>query len=295
MRWTIQYANLGPFTDPDLACLLAQTAEQAGFHALCACEHIVVPTKYDSPYPFAADGKMSSNDYASAQSVMPDPLVWMAYVAAVTKRIHLTTGVVVLPLHNPVVYAKQLVTLDQLSKGRVSLGVGVGWLREEFEAVGVPWDRRGARCDEQIAAMRALWADGEARFDGAFISFKNVEMTPKPVRPQGVPIVIGGHGELAARRAGRLGDGFFPAIFPNSELKVRLPGLIETMRQAARDAGRDPGAITITSGGARRVEDLGWFQDLGVTDMVIRVRGREPSQIREELLRFGDDVIAKSA
>jgi probable F420-dependent oxidoreductase len=295
MKWTIQFANLGPFQEPDLACLLAQTAEEAGFHALCACEHVVVPKTYDSAYPFAADGKMSNNDFSSAQSTMPDPLIWMAYVAAVTKRIHLTTGVVVLPLHNPVVYAKQLATLDQLSRGRISLGVGVGWLREEFEAVGVPWDRRGARCDEQIAAMRALWREGESRFEGEFIRFETVQMTPKPMRAGGVPIIIGGHGELAARRAGRLGDGFFPAIFPNSALKETLPRLIGVMRETARDAGRDPAAISVTSGGARRPEDLGWFEDLGVTDMVVRVRSREPAAIREELFRFGDEVIARTA
>ena len=294
MKWTIQYANLGPFTDPDLAILLGQTAEEAGFHALCCGEHIVVPTMYDSAYPFSNDGKLSSNDYASDQSVFPDPMVWMSFVAGATKRIHLTTGVVILPVYNPVIYAKQLVTLDRMSKGRVSLGVGVGWLEEEFAAIGTPWARRGARCDEYIAAMRALWAEGEARFEGEFVSFRDIVMVPKPVRPEGIPIIIGGHGEIAARRAGRLGDGFFPAIFPNSALKERLPVLIETMRQAAREAGRDPDKISVTSGGVRRAEDLGWYRDLGVTDMVIRVRSRTPSEIREELLRFGDEVIAKT-
>jgi alkanesulfonate monooxygenase SsuD/methylene tetrahydromethanopterin reductase-like flavin-dependent oxidoreductase (luciferase family) len=142
--------------------------------------------------------------------------------------------------------------------------------------------------------MRALWADGEARFEGEFVSFRDIVMVPKPVRPEGIPIIVGGHGELAARRAGRLGDGFFPAIFPNSALKERLPVLIEVMRQAARDAGRDPDKISVTSGGVRRAEDLGWHRDLGVTDMVIRVRSRTPAEIREELLRFGDEVIAKT-
>ncbi|TAK99490.1 MAG: LLM class F420-dependent oxidoreductase [Rhodospirillaceae bacterium] len=294
MKWSIQYANLGPFTDPELACLLAQTAEEAGFESLCACEHIVIPARYTSPYPFSSDGKMSDNDYASAQSIMPDPLIWIAYVAQATKRINFTTGVVILPLRNPVVFAKQLVTLDQLSKGRVSIGIGVGWLREEFDAVGVPWERRGARCDEYIAAMRALWSDGEASFQGEFANFQHITMTPKPVHKRGIPIVIGGHGEIAARRAGRLGDGFFPAIFPNTELWARLPGLIQTMRQAAMEAGRNPDDIEITSGGTRRVENVGRFEELGVTRMVIRVHSRDPKELRDELLRFGDEVIAKT-
>src|SRR3954469_19162924 len=145
MKWGIQFANLGPFSDPDLACLLARTAEEAGFDSLSCCEHVVIPTRYTSKYPFSHDGKLPETDFNSANSIMPDPLIWMAYVAAVTERIHLTTGVVILPLRNPVVFAKQLVTLDQLSKGRISIGIGVGWLREEYDAVGVPWERRGAR------------------------------------------------------------------------------------------------------------------------------------------------------
>lgn len=295
MKWSIQYANLGPFTDPEFACLLAQTAEEAGFDSLCACEHVVIPTHYTSPYPFAQDGRLSDTDYSSAESIMPDPLIWMAYVAHATQRINFTTGVVILPLHNPVVFAKQIVTLDRLSKGRVSIGVGVGWLREEFDVVGVPWERRGARCDEYIAAMRALWSGGEASFQGEFVNFQHAAMTPKPVRARGIPIVIGGHGEIAARRAGRLGDGFFPAIFPNSELWARLPGLIHTMRQAALEAGRDPDAIEITSGGTRRVENVSRFEALGVTRLVIRVRSRDPKELRDELLRFGDEVIAKTS
>lgn len=293
MKWTIQFANLGPFKDPDAACRLAQVAEEAGFDSLSACEHVVVPADYASAYPFSRDGKMTDNDHSSAQMVMPDPLIWMAYVARAAPRIRFTTGVVVLPLHNPIVYAKQLATLDQLSKGRVSIGIGVGWLREEFEAVGVPWERRGRRCDEYILAMRALWREELASFEGEFVRFRNLSLTPKPVQEGGVPIVVGGHSEAAARRAGRLGDGFFPAIFPNSALKERLPALIRTMREAAVEAGRDPDRIEVTSGGARRAEDLGWFEDQGVARMVIRVRSREPADIRDELMRFGDEVITR--
>lgn len=295
MKWGIQFANMGPFSEPDLACYMAQTAEQAGFDFLVACEHILIPSQYSPDYPFSHDGKLPNYDYSGDQVIMPDPLVWMAYIASATKRIHLTTGVVILPLRNPVVLAKQLATLDQLSKGRVSIGIGVGWLREEFDAVGVPWEKRGARADEYIEAMRALWRDDAASFQGEFVSFKNSIMLPKPIHRRRVPIVIGGHGEIAARRAGRLGDGFFPAIFPNSELWKRLPGLIQTMRQTARDAGRDPDSIAITSGGTRKAEEVARFEEQGVSRLVIRVRGREPAEIRDELLRFGDAVIAKTA
>jgi alkanesulfonate monooxygenase SsuD/methylene tetrahydromethanopterin reductase-like flavin-dependent oxidoreductase (luciferase family) len=191
-----------------------------------------------------------------------------------------------------VVYAKQLVTLDNLSKGRAGIGIGVGWLREEFDACQVSWDRRGKRTDEYIEAMRALWRDDPATYQGEFVKFQKLSMTPKPVGK--ITIVVGGHGEAAARRAGRLGDGFFPAIFPNSALKEKLPALIKVMRDAAVTAGRDPNAIEVTSGGTRHADQLGWFRDVGVHRMVIRVRGRDPKEIRDEILRFGDEVIAKS-
>ena len=294
MKWGIQFANMGPFSDPDMAILLAQTAEEAGFESLSGCEHIFVPKEYSSEYPFSHDGKLPDTDFNSADTIMPDPLVWMAFVGAVTKRINFTTGIVILPLRNPMLIAKELVTLDQLTKGRVSIGIGVGWLKEEFDGMGVPWERRGKRCEEYIEAMRVLWREEVASYHGEFVNFDNAVMVPKPCTPAGVPIVIGGHGEVAAKRAGRMGDGFFPAIFPNSELWNRLPGLIQTMRNSAVEAGRNPDEIEITSGGTRRADDVSRYEDLGVSRLVIRARGRTVEDLRDELLRFGDEVIAKT-
>lgn len=261
-----------------------------------ACEHILIPSEYKASYPFTHDGKLPTGlDWSGDTVTMPDPLVWMAYVASATRRIHLTTGVVILPLRNPVVLAKQLATLDQLSKGRVSIGIGVGWLQEEFDAVGIPWEKRGLRANEYIEAMRALWRDDVASYQGEFVKFTDAIMMPKPMHQRRVPIIIGGHGEIAARRAGRLGDGFFPAIFPNSEVWNRLPGLVKVMRETALVHGRDPDSIEITSGGTRRADEVGRWQELGITRMVIRARSREPGELRDELMRFGDEVIAKTA
>ena len=130
---------------------------------------------------------------------MPDPLIWLAFVAAATTELRLGTGIVILPQRNPVILAKELATLDSLSGGRVEFGIGVGWLKEEFEALGVPWARRGARTDEYIEAMRALWDGDHAAYEGEFVSFDDVSSNPKPAQGR-VPIHIGGHSRAAAER-----------------------------------------------------------------------------------------------
>ena len=148
---------------------------------------------------------------------LPDPLIWMAFVAAATTRIKLATGILILPQHNPVLAAKQIATLDHLSRGRILLGIGVGWLQEEFAALGVPFAERGARTDEYIVAMRELWSADKPTFKGRFVAFEGAYCRPQPVN-KSVPIIVGGHSEAAARRAGRLGDGFFPARGAPAEL-----------------------------------------------------------------------------
>jgi len=239
MKFGLIYGNTEAPT-PEAAARLARLAELARFESIWTTEHVVVPAGYESTYPYSKSGKMARGveDFDS-----PDPLVWLSYVAAVTSTIRLATGVLILPLRNPVVLAKQLATLDVLSGGRVILGVGAGWLAEEFAALGVPFDNRGRRTDEYIAALRALWTQEVASFSGEFTSFENVYSRPLPVqRP--IPIVIGGHSPRAARRAGELGDGFFPA----SASWEDLPGLVIAVREHAERSGRDPAEIEVTMG-----------------------------------------------
>jgi len=238
VKFGLHFANL-TFPDPAAAHRVARAAEAAGLESLITVEHVVWPTRYTSRYPYAPDGRLPGGP----ATALPDPLIWMAHVAAVTTRLRLITGVLVVPQRNPLVLAKQVATLDHLSGGRVSLGIGVGWLREEFDALGVPFERRGARTDEYVAAMRALWAGDDASFSGTFVRFEGMSCNPKPPRGT-VPILVGGHSEQAARRAGRLGDGFFPA----TGLQGPVEPLIDLMRRAAAEAGRDPGTIEITTG-----------------------------------------------
>ena len=284
MKFGIAFANIVTFTRHEGLVTLAQGAEAAGFESLWTIEHVIYPEGYESSYPYDPSGKMM----ADASTPMPDPLIWLAFVAAATTELRLGTGIVILPQRNPVILAKELAKLDSLSGGRVEFGIGVGWLKEEFEALGVPWARRGARTDEYIEAMRALWDGDHAAYEGEFVSFDDVSSNPKPAQGR-VPIHIGGHSRAAAERAGRLGDGFFPG-------KGDIAELVDIVRQTAVDHGRDPEAIEITYGdaelmtvpGSEKVEELA---AIGVDRVIV------PSFIflgnpAEDLAAFGEKMIA---
>lgn len=243
MKFGIAFANILQFAEREGLVTLAQGAEAAGFESLWTVEHVVYPDDYQSAYPYDPSGKM----VMAADTNLPDPLVWLTWVAAVTERIHLGTGILILPQRNPVVLAKELGTIDALSGGRMELGIGVGWLREEFDALGIPFAGRGARTDEYVAAMRALWDGDHAEHDGEHVNFARISVNPKPTRGR-VPIHVGGHSRAAAERAGRLGDGFFPG-------KGELAELIDIARQTAADAGRDPEALEVTAGTPELVGD----------------------------------------
>lgn len=284
MRFGIFFANTGQAVTPDGATALASIAEENGFESLWTVEHVVVPTDYRSTYPYSPTGRMPGSE----ESPIPDPLIWLAWVAATTRRLRLATGILILPQRNPVVLAKELATLDLLSSGRVTLGVGVGWLREEFDALGVPFEDRGARTDEHIEILRALWRQPETTWDGRFVHLDRVKSYPKPAQPDGIPIAIGGHTPAAARRAGRLGDEFFPAI---TDLE-QLSELIVIMRDAAKEAGRDPSAIGVTAGGAADLDGVRRMAELGVTRVVVPNLGGDPERWRKRLESFADNVIS---
>ncbi len=260
MKFGLRYCNTGRYVDPGLAIELLQAGEEAGFESAWTVEHTVVPAGYQSAYPYSADGKMAGG---AEDFPLPDPLIWLAYVAAATWRIRLATGILILPQHNPVITAKQVATLDHLSDGRVMLGIGVGWLREEFDAIGAPFDDRGRRTDEYIGAMRALWTEDRPSFHGEFVNFEAAYCRPKP--PNGpVPVIVGGHSRAAARRAGRLGDGFFPARGAPADL-------IALARQTALEHDRDPDALEITASLPDDLDMLGEYAAVGVRRVLVPV------------------------
>jgi probable F420-dependent oxidoreductase len=262
MKFGLRYCNTARYADAKEAVALAQAAEAAGFESLWTVEHTIVPAGYASAYPYDPSGKMAGgkNDIP-----LPDPLIWMAFVAAATTRIKLATGILILPQHNPVLAAKQIATLDHLSRGRILLGVGAGWLQEEFAALGVPFAERGARMDEYIAAMRELWSADKPTFKGRFVAFEGAYCRPQPVN-KSVPIIVGGHSEPAARRAGRLGDGFFPARGAPAQL-------IAIARKAAEAAGRDPDKLEITASLPDDLAELDALRRLGVTRVLVPATG----------------------
>jgi len=243
---------------------ICRRAEAAGFESLWGGEHVILPSKIESAYPYTEDGKIP----AMPDTPIPDPLIWLAFAAAAAPTMRLGTCILIVPQRNPLILAKELATLDQLSGGKVELGLGVGWLEEEFDALGVPWARRGARNDEYIEAMRTLWSGPEVEFHGEFVDFPKVTCSPRPVQPT-IPILVGGDSDVAIRRAARLADGYFPG-----EGDVdRLASLITRVRQAAEDAGRDPNEIEINAMFSMNMTDpeagVEKFTELGVGRIMV--------------------------
>ncbi len=277
----------GVTADPEWMTGFTRHAEGSGFESVVLVEHAVVVSDYTSTYPYAPSGKMPLPDDCR----IPDPLDLMAYLAGVSTGISLATGVLVLPNHQAVVLAKRVATVDVLSGGRVRLCVGLGWMDEELRATGADPRTRGRRTDEAIAVMRTLWSDAGpagADFDGEFFSFRRAHSFPKPVRPGGVPIHIGGHSQAAARRAGRIGDGFQPLGLEGDALASR----IADMRAAAHEAGRDPADVEITLSGylpALTEEDVEQAEGIGAARMVVAttVTGHL-DQVREEMSGFAE-------
>jgi probable F420-dependent oxidoreductase len=283
MKIGIFFANTGPYgTSLEAARALGAGAEAAGVESLWTVEHVVVPKGYESTYPYDPSGRMPGGE----DLPIPDPLIWLSHVSAVTTTVKLATGILILPQRNPLVVAKECATLDQLSGGRLILGVGAGWLQEEFDALDVPFSDRGRRLDDYIGALRAAWGEQPASYDGDFAKFGDLYSAPQPVEGR-VPIVIGGHSDAAARRAGRIGDGFFPGRGADD----RLVHLLGVMRQAAEEAGRDPADIEVTIAGVQLFGDdpqgvIEHATELGVSRMAIPPLSYNPADIGEALAGF---------
>ncbi len=195
--------GLANLSKPEILAAAAKSAEAAGFSTVWTGEHVVFVDKIESPYPYARTS--TSPPVASDLSIL-NPFVALSYAAAVTSRVRLATGICLVPEYNPLLLAKLAASLDFVSNGRFLFGTGVGWLKEEFEALGIPWERRAARARESIEAMRRVWEDPTSAYSGEIVSFRGVRAFPKPVRR--IPIIVGGQTEAALRRAASYGDGW---------------------------------------------------------------------------------------
>jgi probable F420-dependent oxidoreductase len=238
---------------PEAAARIATLAEGLGYDSLWAGEHVVVPSPRVEPSPMEPDEPIL------------DPLVALAHVAAHTERIRLGTGVIILPQRNPLVLAKQVASLDVLSGGRLILGIGVAYLEPEMRAIGVPMEGRGARADEYLAAMRALWEEEAPAFSGRYVTFEGVDAHPRPVqRP--VPVVVGGHTRAAHRRAARSADGWYGFMQGLRAMAEQR----ELMRAAIEETGRE-GKLHVSVTPARRLdeENVRAYAELGVERLIV--------------------------
>ncbi len=262
MRIGLHALGIGPGADPAVIEEVARSADAAGFATLWSGEHVVMVDRPDSPYPYAPNGRIA----VPSDADWLDPVATLAFVAAVTSRIRIATGILLLPQHHPLVVAKQAASLDVLSAGRFVLGVGIGWSREEFAALGVPFAGRAARTRESVEAMRALWGSDVSTYEGDHVRFRQVRSYPKPVRDGRVPVVLGGNSDAALDRVAAYGDGWYGFNLSRQELRGRMDGLGSRCRRAGRDPATLDVAVSLRDG---RPEDLAELRGLGVDELVV--------------------------
>ncbi|MGH7924569.1 MAG: LLM class F420-dependent oxidoreductase [Candidatus Binatus sp.] len=281
MKFGLFGINNGPCAFPKSAAAVARAAEDAGFESLWTGEHVILPDPQAPPSPVPADYPML------------DPAIALAFVAAHTTKIRLGTGIIILPQRNPVVLAKELASTDVLSNGRLIFGIGVGYLKPEFDAIGAPFDHKGARSEEWLAAMIALWSMPKPEFSGKWIAFKGVNAMPRPVQKPHPEIVFGGHTREAFSRAARLAKGWYGfAQDLDSTAKC-----VEGLRAACKAAGRRFEELEISITPSPRVkvdrDTAKRYADLGVSRLILLQRGADEAALLEGVREVVRELIGK--
>ena len=313
-NWTMRFGLHLPHYSavagtPDDLVRFAVRGEQLGFCCLSFSDHIVIPRTVDSPYPYTADGKYRGTGAHLEQ------LTLLSYLAGATQRIRLVPSVMVVPHRNPIVVAKMLATLDVLSHGRLTLGVGTGWMREEFEVLGLPFfEARGAVTDEYIRAWQELWTSDNPVFNGQYCSFSQIVFEPKPVQQPSIPIWIGGHSRRALRRVAELGDGWHPiGGIPSVPLEPeRLRQDLAVLDTLLQRQGRRRADITVSFkpsqfdvreqvvGGRRRrftgsaeaiASDIRTYEDAGVDALIFDAKAESPNATLERIEWLAKEVL----
>lgn len=249
---------------PEIVRAVGREAEARGFESIWVAEHVVLFDDYDSKYPYDPSGRFPTGGDAG----LLEPFTALSYLAAVTDRVRLGTAICLVPQRNPVYTAKAVTDVDALSGGRVEFGVGVGWLREEFDALGAPFDRRGPRADEYLAAMRSLWCDEVSEFHGELYDLRPCRLYPKPVQQPHPPIHVGGESDAALRRVARLGQGWFSF----GRLPEDLPPALDRLDAALAAEGRSRDDITLTVSPYMHPvtpESVARYAELGVDRLVV--------------------------
>ena len=266
-------------------------AERLGFDGISFPDHVVFPLDHRSEYPYTKDGSTPWDEWMD----FPDPFAVMGAVAAATQRLQLLTGILVLPLRHPLLTAKATATIDVLSGGRLALGIGVGWLREEFEALGVNYRRRGRMTDEAVELLRRLWSGQPTAHEGENYSFP--ALTVQPAATGKIPIYVGGTSEAALRRAARLGDGFIPTVGTSDETRAML----ERVAHLRHEYGREdvPFEVVASAASVDKAEELNKLEEIGITSVRVdpfapyhqRYGDLTMSQRMEALERYAAEVI----
>ena len=277
MRFGFFGINLGACAEPEAATRVAQAIEAAGFDSVWTGEHVVLPDPQAPPSP------------APPHSPFLDPAVALSFVAAHTRTVRLATGIIILPQRNPLVLAKEIASLDVLSKGRAVLGIGAGYLQQEFRALGISFERRGERTDEYIDAIRALWTLEQPRFAGEFVSFAGIDAHPRPVQKPGPPIVVGGTSPGALRRAVTRGNGWYGFALDPAGTAQCLQGLEKARSEVQRPAALGRLEISVTPPPGLDAAGVRRYAELGVDRLVLL--GMHPDEGR--LLRFVEESAAK--
>jgi probable F420-dependent oxidoreductase len=264
----------------------ASAAERAGFHSLWFAEHVALFDAHQSRYPYSEDGRFP----LSGEAGLLEPFAAVAFVAALTTRIRLGTGVCLVPQRSPLYTAKQVADVDVLSLGRFDFGVGIGWLREEFEALGVPFDDRARRCREYLAAMRALWTDPVSQHDGELLRVPPLRMFPKPIQKPHPPIVFGGESDAALRRVADLGQGWYGYDLRPDEAAARIAVLERMLARRGRPRASVEVGVCPYLAPARDAASLRAYAAAGVDQVIHLVAASSPERVQAEIERLAADL-----
>jgi probable F420-dependent oxidoreductase len=260
--------GVGPLTNPEWVRAAATAAERVGFSTLWAPEHIVLVDEFSSKYPYSA-GEFSM----PTDTPIADPFATLVFAAACTKAIRLATGICLVPEHNPLALAKTAATADLLSGGRLVLGAGIGWLEEEFRAIGVPWERRAQRTREYIDVMRKLWSEDRSSYSGEFVRFSDVRSFPKPANPRGIPVWFGGESGPALQRVAEYGDGWIGLNLTPDQAAAKVRRIEELLKASGRkrsdvELTASPYMHPVTTDDLKRYRDAG-LEEVGLLNFDI--------------------------
>ena len=313
MEYGFYLPNSGASAEPDALADIAKLGDRLGFYCMVMPDHILQPNQVNSTYPYSLTGDILAAGQ-SGDGEWPEQITTLAYLAGVTERIRLVTSVMIIPYRNPILTAKMLSTLDMLSKGRLILGAGVGWMEEEFELLNTePFAERGAVTNEYLRAFIELWTKDDPKFEGKYVNFSDITFLPKPVQKPYPPIWIGGQSKPAIRRAAQIGDCWPPVgAIPAAPLEPEeLAENLVLLHQYAEKAGRDPAIIQVSvkaplydagdsSGPRRRFsgssdevrQDVQTYADVGVTHLIFDFRTGDPKQTEDRMAQFSEEVMA---